>query len=113
MVSIHFDKDALEEYRRIEKENKKLFLVVDRKLNELKAGLEKDGRPTIGEIIQMKELSAKRRKFLLRCGFRALWKIDLPEGWRMVYSLTNEGIEIIAFVLVLGDHKEYERYLNS
>ena len=112
-VAIHFDKDALKEYERIRAENRKLFDVVERKLKELKSGLEKSGRPTIGEIIPAKELSSKLQTMLRNIGCKVLWKIDLPEGWRIVYSIGHDEIEIIAFVLKLGDHKEYERFLNQ
>ena len=111
-VAIHFDRDALKEYERIKVENRKLFDAVDRKLKELKGGLEKNGRPTIGEIIPTKELSSKLQAMLKSIGCKVLWKIDLPEGWRIVYSIGHDEIEIIAFVLKLGDHKEYEHFLN-
>lgn len=39
-----------------------------------------------------------------------LWIYDLPNGWRLLYSVTSGGeIEIIAAVLDWMDHKDYER----
>ena len=38
-----------------------------------------------------------------------LWKYDLPRGWRIIYSIANEDIEIISLILEWIDHKEYER----
>jgi Txe/YoeB family toxin of Txe-Axe toxin-antitoxin module len=38
-----------------------------------------------------------------------LWKYDLPRGWRLLYSVGKEGIEVISIVLEWMDHKEYER----
>ncbi len=38
-----------------------------------------------------------------------LWKYDLPRGWRIIYSIANEGIEIISLILEWLDHNEYER----
>ncbi len=38
-----------------------------------------------------------------------LWKYDLPNGWRLLYSLGRNEIEIIAIVLEWLCHKDYER----
>jgi Txe/YoeB family toxin of Txe-Axe toxin-antitoxin module len=38
-----------------------------------------------------------------------LWKYDLPKGWRLLYSVGKNGIEILSIVLEWMDHKEYER----
>ncbi|MCX6814040.1 MAG: hypothetical protein NTY20_00080 [Candidatus Aenigmarchaeota archaeon] len=38
-----------------------------------------------------------------------LWKYDLPNGWRLLYSLGRDEIEIIAIVLEWLDHKNYEK----
>jgi Txe/YoeB family toxin of Txe-Axe toxin-antitoxin module len=41
-----------------------------------------------------------------------LWKYDLPRGWRIIYTIGNEGIEVISLILEWMDHKEYERRFN-
>jgi len=39
-----------------------------------------------------------------------LFRVELPSFWRMLYSLTNnEEIEIIAFVLDIIPHPEYDK----
>ena len=39
-----------------------------------------------------------------------LWIYDLPNGWRLLYSVTSQGeIEIIAAILDWMDHKDYNR----
>lgn len=39
-----------------------------------------------------------------------LWKYDLPNGWRLVYSiLTPSKIEILSVILEWFNHKAYER----
>lgn len=39
-----------------------------------------------------------------------LWIYDLPDGWRLLYSITSGGeIEIIAAILDWMSHKDYER----
>lgn len=38
-----------------------------------------------------------------------LFRVELPAFWRMLYTLTNnEEIEIIAFVLDIIDHSDYD-----
>lgn len=41
-----------------------------------------------------------------------LWKYDLPKGWRLIYSVTNEGVCILSIILEWMDHKEYEKRFN-
>lgn len=38
-----------------------------------------------------------------------LWKLDVSQEWRLIYTLGNDEIEIIAFVLELLDHKDYDK----
>ena len=40
-----------------------------------------------------------------------LFRVELPAFWRMLYSLTDgeSEIEVIAFVLDLVEHKEYDQ----
>jgi hypothetical protein len=39
----------------------------------------------------------------------SLWIYDLPNGWRLLYSVVGVEIELIAVVLDWMDHKDYER----
>lgn len=43
-----------------------------------------------------------------------LFRVELPKFWRMLYTLTNDEteMEIIAFVLDVVDHKEYNNIFN-
>ena len=38
-----------------------------------------------------------------------LFIVDLPDYWRMIYTLESDEIEIIAFVLDIIDHKDYNK----
>jgi len=39
-----------------------------------------------------------------------LWKYDMPDGWRLIYSITTPNkVEILAIILEWFNHKEYER----
>jgi Txe/YoeB family toxin of Txe-Axe toxin-antitoxin module len=42
-----------------------------------------------------------------------LWKYDLPNGWRLVYTIaTPNKIEIISVILEWFNHSHYERKFN-
>jgi len=44
-----------------------------------------------------------------RLGITNLWKYDLLNGWRLIYTLTGDKIEVMAIVLEWFSHKEYEK----
>ena len=35
-----------------------------------------------------------------------LWKYDLPKGWRLLYSILKEKIEVVALILEWFSHKD-------
>ncbi len=38
-----------------------------------------------------------------------LWKYNLPDAWRLIYTIKKNEIFIISILLEWLDHKEYER----
>jgi len=38
-----------------------------------------------------------------------LWKYNLPDAWRLIYTIKNNNITILSVLLEWLDHKEYER----
>jgi hypothetical protein len=38
-----------------------------------------------------------------------LWKYNLPNGWRLLYSIRKDEILIITVIIDWLDHKEYEK----
>lgn len=50
------------------------------------------------------------REYVQKYGIKNLWKYDLPDGWRVVYSVTTPTkVEIVSIILEWFDHKGYER----
>jgi Txe/YoeB family toxin of Txe-Axe toxin-antitoxin module len=41
-----------------------------------------------------------------------LWKYDLPNAWRLIYSIKNNKIQILSIILEWMSHKDYERKFN-
>ncbi|MFT4308024.1 MAG: hypothetical protein ACMXYM_01495 [Candidatus Woesearchaeota archaeon] len=42
-------------------------------------------------------------------GIRNVWKHDLPNGWRLIYSVQAGDSIVISLVIEWFDHKNYER----
>jgi len=38
-----------------------------------------------------------------------LWKYNLPDAWRLIYTIKNSKVAILSIVLEWMDHKTYER----
>ena len=38
-----------------------------------------------------------------------LWKYNLPNAWRLLYSIKNQEILVVSIILDWMDHKTYER----
>lgn len=51
------------------------------------------------------------KEYTKKYGITNLFRVELPGFWRMLYTLTNNEseLEIIAFVLNIMDHKEYNK----
>jgi mRNA-degrading endonuclease RelE of RelBE toxin-antitoxin system len=51
------------------------------------------------------------KEYKEKYGISNLFRVELPQFWRMLYTLTNNEteIEIIAFVLDIINHKEYNK----
>lgn len=41
-----------------------------------------------------------------------LWKYDLPNGWRLIYTIKKDEVIILSIILEWMDHKDYERRFN-
>ena len=53
-------------------------------------------------------------EYKIKYGVTNLFHVELSSFWRMLYTLTNDEteVEIIAFVLDIIDHKEYDKKFN-
>ena len=81
-------------------EDKKLYSFIDRAIKDLKED------PCCGIKIPKQVWP---RNYVQKYGITNLWKYDLPNGWRMIYTIVIEEIRILSVVLEWFDHKEYSR----
>ena len=50
------------------------------------------------------------KEYVQKYKINNLWKYDLPNGWRLLYTVTPENeVELISAILEWFDHKNYER----
>jgi len=61
--------------------------------------------PSIGQPINKKLIP----KEYLADGYDNVYRLELSRFWRILYTLRDNKIEIIAFVLDVLDHKQYNK----
>ncbi len=49
------------------------------------------------------------KDYLAKYRIDNLWKYDLPNSWRLIYTIKADKVTILAVVLEWFDHKAYER----
>ena len=107
-VKVVLSKEAEEVYKYLNREapnskNERTMLnAVNKKVELIKENFH------YGEPISKKLIP---KEYKLKYGVTNLFRVELPNFWRMLYTLTNGSseIEIIAFVLDIVDHKKYNK----
>lgn len=50
------------------------------------------------------------KEYIIKYKINNLWKYDLPDGWRLIYTLNPlNRVEILSVILEWFNHKDYER----
>jgi hypothetical protein len=49
------------------------------------------------------------KEYLKKYDIDNLWKYNLPDAWRLLYSIRRDQVIVIAIVLEWMPHKEYEK----
>jgi hypothetical protein len=48
-------------------------------------------------------------EYVREYGVSNLWKINLPDYWRMIYTIVGNEFEIISILLEFMDHEDYNK----
>jgi len=48
-------------------------------------------------------------KYALKYDAENIWRIELADRWRLVYTIIGNQVEVVAFVLDIFDHKDYDK----
>jgi len=62
--------------------------------------------PFCGVQIPKKQIP---KVYIQKYGIKNLWKYNLPDAWRLIYSIENGRACIISIIVEWLDHKSYER----
>jgi len=49
------------------------------------------------------------QEYLRKYGIDNCWKCNLPNAWRLIYSVAGDEVIVVSIVLEWMNHKEYER----
>ncbi len=91
---------AFEELKHGKFEEKELASYIQRAIDDLKEN------PLIGIIVPKKLWP---RDYIAKFQVNNLRKYDLPNGWRLIYTLKGNEVEIVSVILEWFKHKEYEK----
>ena len=92
-------KSFLELKKRTDKEAQSILNSVERVREFLKAN------PQYGNPIPKKLIPKEFQKQ----GIKNLYRIELSNYWRMLYTIEGNKIDILLFILTITDHKTYNR----
>ena len=49
------------------------------------------------------------RDYIIKYGVENLWRVELANRWRLIYTIKGDELEIINFVVDIYDHKKYDK----
>lgn len=91
----------LNEEAELNKQSKMILKAVNQKIELIKANIHY-GNPIAKNLIP--------EEYKQKYSMTNLFRVELPAFWRMLYTLTNnEEIEIVAFVLDIINHPDYNK----
>ncbi len=88
---------------------------------ELKKRNDKEAQSILNSIERIKEILKQNPQYgdpiskslipneFLKQGIQNLYRVELSNYWRMLYTLEGNRIEIFLFVLKIVDHKDYNK----
>ena len=108
LIKVILSPEAEEVYKYLLKESedskieKSIFNAIKKKVDLIKINTHY-GDPIAKKLIP--------KEYKDKYGVTNLFRVELPNFWRMLYTLTNDNneIEIIGFVLDIIDHKKYNK----
>lgn len=84
-------------------EDKQLHTFIQRAIDDLKQN------PTCGTKIPKDRWP---KEYIQKYEITNLWKYDLPNAWRLIYTIEANEVTIMGIILEWMTHKEYERRFN-
>ena len=98
------------------------------KLNEVVGQQIKDGKENTEEMRLLRSIKQKidfvkanpfygdniskaliPKEYVVKYNAKNLWRVELTNYWRMLYTIKGDQIEVICFVLDILEHEEYNK----
>jgi hypothetical protein len=102
-VRIFLKGQAKEAYIELKKRQDKESQSILRSFERVKEVLKSN--PQYGDPIAKEKIP----RTLNELGVKNLYRVELSNYWRMLYTLEGDQVEIFLFVLNIVDHKEYNK----
>lgn len=102
-VRVHLKWQAQEAYLELKKRDDKEAQILLRSIHRLIDILKEN--PQFGDPVRKQLIP---RQFQEK-GIQNLYRVELSNYWRMLYTLQGTQVEIFCFVLSIMDHKEYDK----
>ena len=103
ILVVFADKDLENKFEKLKYgtgEERKLYKFIKRAIEDLKQD------PTCGTKIPKDRWP---HIYIRKYGITNLWKYDLPNAWRLIYTIMADKIIILSVILEWFSHKDYER----
>lgn len=96
-------KEAFYKLEQSDSSDKELFRFINQAMNNIETNA------FCGIQIPKRQIP---KEYVTKYGSTNLWKYDLPNAWRLIYTIRAGKPFIITLVLEWMTHKEYERKFN-
>ena len=101
---IQFANEKVKEaFGKLEKEDNNMYKFISRAFSDIEENV------FCGIQIPKKLIP---REYIKKYGIKNVWKYNLPDAWRLIYSIEGENLLVISIVLEWLNHNEYERRFN-
>ena len=97
---IFADKELKEAFERLKESDKRLYKEIENALNAIRQNA------FFGRNVKKKLIP---KELIQKYGIDNIWIYNLRKDWRLLYTLTNNEVEILAIVLEWMNHKDYEK----
>ncbi len=102
-IKIFLKGQAKEIYFELRTKKDKQSQIILRSLKRTKQILRQN--PQYGQPLSKKLIP----KELLKLNITNLYRIELPNFWRIIYTIEGNRIEILLFIIKIVNHKEYNK----
>ena len=65
--------------------------------------------PFAGDQVPKRQMPDKYDK---KYDAQNIWRIELADRWRLIYTITGNQIEIVTFVVDIFNHRDYDKVLG-